>query len=107
MDIRLGSDLGYLSFLDRLICEITNRSITVNVIRQFPNPSPFTLQTKRNPHSAAEPKGKRLALPLDLKDLPEDGARVLKQYERGLIKLTTRICNAKEYKDCVTRSVST
>ena len=51
-------------------------------------------------HSAAKPKGKRLALPLDLNDLPEEGARVLKQYESGLIKLPTSIRNAKDYKDC-------
>ena len=57
-------------------------------------------QTKRNRHSAAKPKGKRLALPLDLNDLPEEGARVLKQYESGLIKLPTSIRNAKDYKDC-------
>ena len=57
-------------------------------------------QTKRNRHSAAKPKGKRLALPLDLNELPKEGARVLKQYESGLIKLPTSIRNAKDYKNC-------
>ena len=55
-------------------------------------------QTKRNSF-AAKPKGKRLALPLDLNELPEEGARVWKQYESGLIKLPTSIRNAKDYKD--------
>ena len=57
-------------------------------------------QTKRNRHSAANGKGKRLALPLDLDELPEEGARVLKQLESGLIKLPTSIRNAKDYKAC-------
>ena len=57
-------------------------------------------QTKRNRHSAAKPKGKRLALPLDLNELHEEGARVLKQYESGLIQLPPSIRNAKDYKEC-------
>ena len=57
-------------------------------------------ETKRNRHSANKTKGKRLALALDLKELPEEGTRVLKQYESGLIKLPTSICNAKDYKAC-------
>ena len=57
-------------------------------------------ETKRNRHSAAKSKGKRLALPLDLNELPEEGARVLKQLESGLIKLPTSIRNAKDYKAC-------
>ena len=57
-------------------------------------------ETKRNRHSAAKAKGKRLALPLDLNELPEEGSRVLKQLESGLIKLPTSIRNAKDYKAC-------
>ena len=50
---------------------------------------PYVGQTKRNRHSAAKPKGKSFALPLDLNELPEEGASVLKQYESGLVELPT------------------
>lgn len=55
---------------------------------------------KRNRNSATKPKGKRLSLPLDLKDLPEEGTRVIAQYKSGLVKLPTSIRNAKDYKAC-------
>ena len=53
-------------------------------------------QTKRNLHSAAKPKGKRLALPLDLNELPEEGARDVMLYQSGLIKLPTSMREAKD-----------
>ena len=57
-------------------------------------------ETKRNRHSAAKPKGKRLALPLDLNEMPDEGTRVVAQYASGLVKLPTSIRNAKDYKAC-------
>ena len=57
-------------------------------------------ETKRNRHSAAKPKGKRLALPLDLNEMPDEGTRVVAQYASGLVKLPTSIRNVKDYKAC-------
>ena len=37
-------------------------------------------------------------MPSDIKELPNEGERVLKQFENGLIKLTTSISNAIQYK---------
>ena len=55
---------------------------------------------KRNSNSADKPKEDRLVIPLDIKELPNEGARVLKQFESGLVKLPTSILAAKTLKDC-------
>jgi hypothetical protein len=41
-----------------------------------------------------------LVLPLDLKELPGEGARVLQLYASGLVKLPTSIRNATDFKTC-------
>lgn len=55
---------------------------------------------KRNRNSAAKPKAKRLALPLDIRELPDEGARAIAQYESGLVRLPSSILAAKGYKAC-------
>ena len=57
-------------------------------------------QVKRNSNSADKPKEDRVVVPLDIKELPKEGARVLKQFESGLVKLPTSILSAKTLKDC-------
>lgn len=57
---------------------------------------------KRNKATAKNPKPPRLVLPLDLKEMPGEGARVLQLYSSGLIKLPTSIFNAKDFKSCGT-----
>jgi len=54
---------------------------------------------KRNANTNEAQKN-RLVMPLDLKELPNEGQRVLKQFESGLIKLPPAIRNAKQYKKC-------
>ena len=61
---------------------------------------PLRRTNQAKPSFRCQAKGKRLALPLDLNGLPEEGARVLKQLESGLIKLPTSIRNATDYKAC-------
>ena len=60
----------------------------------------FVGDIKRNRYSAAKPKEQRLAMPLDLKELPGEGARVVAQLESGLVQLPTSIRNAKDFKAC-------
>ena len=60
----------------------------------------FVGDIKRNRYSAAKPKEQRLAMPLDLKELPGEGARVVAQFESGLVQLPTSIRNAKDFKAC-------
>ena len=55
---------------------------------------------KRNKATAKNPKPPRLVLPLDLKEQPGEGARVLQLYSSGLVKLPTSIRNAKDFKSC-------
>ena len=55
---------------------------------------------KRNKQMAKNPKRPRLLQPLDLQDLPGEGARCLKLYASGLVKLPTAIANAKDFKTC-------
>ena len=88
------NSVGTLEFLAPPSTQITSAN------RQSLPSSTITQSPALNRHSAAKPKGKRLALPLDLNELPEEGARVLKQLESGLIKLPTSIRNAKDYKAC-------
>jgi integrase len=45
-------------------------------------------------------KPPRLVLPLDLKDLPGEGKRILDLYASGLVKLPHTITNAKGLKAC-------
>ena len=56
--------------------------------------------TKRNKATAKNPKPPRLVLPLDLKELPGEGARVLQLFASGLVKLPTSVRNAKDFKTC-------
>jgi integrase len=55
---------------------------------------------KRNKATAKNPKPPRLVLPLDLKEMPGEGTRVLQLYSSGLVKLPTSIFNAKDFKSC-------
>ena len=55
---------------------------------------------KRNKQMAKNPKKPRLLQPLDLQELPGEGARCLKLYASGLVKLPTAISNAKDFKTC-------
>ena len=55
---------------------------------------------KRNKQMAKNPKKPRLLQPLDLQELPGEGARCLQLYASGLIKLPTAIANAKDFKTC-------
>ena len=55
---------------------------------------------KRNRATARNPKPHRLVTPLDLKELPGEGSRVLRLYSSGLVKLPTAIRNAKDFKAC-------
>ncbi|QNI87852.1 site-specific integrase [Synechococcus sp. ROS8604] len=55
---------------------------------------------KRNSKTARNPKPPRLVLPLDLKDLPGEGKRILDLYDSGLVKLPITITNAKGLKAC-------
>ena len=55
---------------------------------------------KRNRATARNPKPPRLVTPLDLKELPGEGSRVLRLYSSGLVKLPTAIRNAKDFKAC-------
>lgn len=54
--------------------------------------------TKRNMAEARRTKPPRLLQPLDLKELPGEGERVLRMYESGLVKLPCQIINAKDNK---------
>jgi integrase len=54
--------------------------------------------TKRNMAEARRPKPPRLLQPLDLKELPGEGERVLRMFESGLVKLPSAILNAKDNK---------
>ena len=54
---------------------------------------------KRNANTNEAQKN-RLVMPLDLIELPNEGQRVLKQFESGLIKLLPAIRNAMQYKKC-------
>ena len=49
---------------------------------------------------AKNPKKPRLLQPLDLKELPGEGARCLQLFASGLVKLPTSIANAKDFKSC-------
>ena len=55
---------------------------------------------KRNRQMAKNPKEPRLLQPLDLKEMPGEGARCFQLYASGLVKLPTSISNAKDYKSC-------
>ena len=55
---------------------------------------------KRNKQMAKNPKKPRLLQPLDLKELPGEGARCLQLYASGLVKLPSAIANAKDFKTC-------
>ena len=54
--------------------------------------------TKRNIATAKQTKSPRLLQPLDLKELPGEGERVLRMFESGLVKLPSAILNAKDNK---------
>ena len=60
----------------------------------------YVAPVKRNKATANKPKQNRLVLPLDLKELPGEGARVLQLYASGLVKLPTSIRNATDFKAC-------
>ena len=55
---------------------------------------------KRNKATAKNPKPPRLVLPLDLKEMPGEGARILQLYSSGLVKLPRSILNARDFKSC-------
>ena len=54
--------------------------------------------TKRNLADARRGKSARLLLPLDLKELPGEGERVLKLFASGKTKLPNQIINARDNK---------
>ena len=60
----------------------------------------YVAPVKRNRATAKQPKKDRLVLPLDLKELPGEGQRVLQLYASGLVKLPVGIRNASDFKAC-------
>lgn len=60
----------------------------------------YVAPVKRNRATAKQPKKDRLVLPLDLKELPGEGQRVLQLYASGLVKLPVGIRNSPDFKTC-------
>ena len=58
----------------------------------------YVAPTKRNKATAKKPRKPRLVLPLDLVELPGEGARCVQLWESGLVKLPASIVNAKGFK---------
>ena len=58
----------------------------------------YVAPTKRNKATAKTPRKPRLVLPLDLVELPGEGARCVQLWESGLVKLPASIVNAKGFK---------
>jgi len=58
----------------------------------------YVAPTKRNKATAKTLRKPRLVLPLDLVELPGEGARCVQLWESGLVKLPASIVNAKGFK---------
>jgi len=58
----------------------------------------YVAPTKRNKATAKTPRKPRLALPLDLVEMPGEGARCVELWRSGLVKLPAAIVNAKDFK---------
>lgn len=58
----------------------------------------YVAPTKRNKATAKTARTPRLVLPLDLVELPGEGARCVLLWKSGLVKLPTSIVNAKGFK---------
>ena len=58
----------------------------------------YVAPIKRNKATAKTPRKPRLVLPLDLVELPGEGARCIQLWESGLVKLPASIVNAKGFK---------